>query len=109
MVVSIQAVGVRPGSLMQNTDQNCAEHAASLLPSAEKELAAYAAAVQELFGPQQARQSIDDWVEELELTNWPTEAGIPDWRRITIAAAIRLADRVNAPEFKPTAAFFGFL
>jgi|SRR5271165_404796 len=95
MVVSIQAVGVRPGSLMQNTNQNCAEHAASLLPSAEKELAAYAAAVQDLFGPHQARQSIEDWMEELEMTNGPTEAETPDWRSVTIVAAARLAARVN--------------
>ena len=80
---------------MQRTRQFCAELTAELLPCAEKELAAYAQAVQEVFGSEQARQSVQDWVEEIEGTDWPSGDAIPDWRLLSIAAAVRLARRVN--------------
>jgi len=41
------------------------------------------------------RQSIHDWVEEIEWMDWPSGDAIPDWRRLTIAAAAKLATRVN--------------
>ena len=63
--------------------------------SAETELAAYARAVQELFGPEQAQQAIEDWMEELESMDWRSQETVPDWRGLTIAAAVRLARRVN--------------
>lgn len=97
MFVAISAFGVRLKSFTQGTKQSCVELAAELLPDAEKELAAYARAVQELFGSEQARQSIEDWMAELDLIDWPSGDSAPDWRRLTITAAIRLAIRVNAP------------
>lgn len=66
-----------------------------LCPCAERELAAFARAVEELFGPEQARQSIEDWMEELESMDWRSQETVRDWRRLTIAAAARLAGRVN--------------
>ncbi|MGB8916585.1 MAG: hypothetical protein WCC89_06975 [Candidatus Sulfotelmatobacter sp.] len=80
---------------MQRTKQFCAELTAELLPSAEKELAAYALAVQEVFGCDESRQSIEDWMQEIEGMDWPSESAIPDWRLLSIAAAVRLARRVN--------------
>jgi hypothetical protein len=74
--------------VMQRTEQSCVELATELFPGAEKELTAYARAVQELFGSEQARQSIDDWVGELESMDLPAAGAIPDWRRVTIAAAL---------------------
>lgn len=82
---------------MQITEESCAELAAKLMPEAERELAAYARAVQELFGSEQVGQSIEDWMAELELTDWECGAAIPDWSRITIAAAKRLAMRFPRP------------
>jgi hypothetical protein len=38
---------------------------------AERELSAFIAAVTELFGPEQARTSTEDWLEELELMDSP--------------------------------------
>ncbi len=67
----------------------------SLLPSAERELAAFAGAVTELFGADQARQAVDDWMEELKSMDWPSGERTPSWRHLTIAAAARLASRVN--------------
>jgi len=62
---------------------------------AERHLAAFARAVHELYGAEQARQSAEDWVEELELTDWPEGETAPDWRQITVAAAARLAGRID--------------
>ncbi|MGP0021596.1 MAG: hypothetical protein ACLPHP_23725 [Candidatus Sulfotelmatobacter sp.] len=80
---------------MQKTEQNCDELMGGLLPEAERELTAFALAVTQRFGAEQARCSIEDWMQELELMDWPTGEALPDWRRITIAAALRLAGRVN--------------
>jgi hypothetical protein len=80
---------------MPDTKPTCVELTSGLLPGAEKELAAYARAVQELFGSVEARQSIEDWREELQWMDWPSGERIPDWRRVTIAAAKRLASRVQ--------------
>jgi len=66
-----------------------------LLLEAERELTAFALAVTQRFGAERARQSVEDWMEELESMNWPAEEACPVWRRVTIAAALRLAGRVN--------------
>jgi hypothetical protein len=58
---------------------------------AEKELPAFISAVDEFFGAEQARQSALDWIEELELMDWPSGGSIPDWRRATLGASARLA------------------
>ena len=80
---------------MQRTEQSCVELTAELLPGAERELNAFARAVTQLFGFEQAEQSMEDWMEELEWMDWPAGEASPDWRRITIAAALRLAGRIN--------------
>jgi len=59
----------------------------------ERELSAFARAVEGLFGPEQAQQSIEDWMEELESRDWRSQDMVRDWRRLTIAAATRLARR----------------
>jgi hypothetical protein len=64
-----------------------------LLASAERELSAFIAAVNELFDAELARQAADNWMEELEQTDWPSDAPVIDWRRVTIAAASRLGGR----------------
>ena len=74
--------------------EDCIQFSAGLLPMAQRHLAAFAQAVNGLYGPEQARQSAEDWLEELELMDWP-EGKAPDWRRITVAAAARLADRID--------------
>ncbi len=66
----------------------------TLMNLAECELAAFIGVVGELYGPEQAALSADDWLEELELVDI---AAIPDraWRPVTIAAAVRLASRLT--------------
>ena len=66
---------------------------ARLLASAERELSAFLAAVNALFDAELARRAADNWMEELERTDWPSDAPVIDWRRVTIAAAARLGGR----------------
>jgi hypothetical protein len=41
------------------------------MSTAEHELSAFIAAVTELFGPEQARLSANDWLDELKLIDGP--------------------------------------
>ena len=60
---------------------------------AERELSAFVRAVTELFGPEQARVSTEDWLDELELKDMLPRATSRDWRAVTVAASARLANR----------------
>ena len=61
---------------------------------AKRELSAFFTAVTELYGPEQAEASAEDWLRELMAAD-----GLPtstrEWRTLTIAAAARLANRVT--------------
>ena len=72
---------------------------ANLILLAERELAAFARAVRELFGSEQARVSTAEWIDELESMNWPARPGVSDFRRITTAASARLTHRQLSPCF----------
>ena len=90
---------------VSGTDQegeSMAQHPAS----AERELSAFVTAVHQLFGPEQTRYAADNWMEELEQTDWIGEAQGTDWRAVTIAAAARLIGRdkkARANHMKPQA------
>jgi len=58
---------------------------------AERELSAFMLAVTELFGPEQARLSAEDWLDESEQMDSPQRATSRDWRAVTVAASVRLA------------------
>ncbi len=60
---------------------------------AERELSAFIRAVTELFGPEQAKLSTEDWLDESELMDSPPRATSRDWRVVTVAASARLANR----------------
>ena len=62
---------------------------------AERELLAFIVAVAELFGADQARMSGDDWLDELGLLDVTPRSTHRDWRAITIAASVRLTNRLN--------------
>jgi hypothetical protein len=74
---------------------DCVEFSARLLPRAERELGAFAQAVNKLFGFAHVGRSIEDWVEEVESIDWATGGAIPDWSRVTMATAARPASRVE--------------
>ena len=69
---------------------------AKLMTMAERELGAFISAVTELFGSEQARLAVEDWLDELVLMEPLPGLTSRDWRSITIAASARLANRVNA-------------
>ena len=72
---------------------------------AERELASFIGAVKEVFGPEQAVLSAEDWLEEAELPDSPPKSDIRNWRAVTVAASARLASRVTATsKFSATAA-----
>jgi hypothetical protein len=81
--------------LIDGSTDDCVGFSDRLLPRAEKELGAFAQAINKLFGSPHVGQSIEDWVEEFESIDWPAGAAIPDWRQVTIVAAARLASRLE--------------
>jgi hypothetical protein len=62
---------------------------------AEHELFAFMSAVNELFGPEQARLSATDWLDESELIDGPPRSTPREWRSVTVAAVARLANRLK--------------
>jgi hypothetical protein len=62
---------------------------------AERELSAFVGAVGELFGPELAKVSAEDWLDESELMDSPPRSESRDWRAVTVAASARLANRLN--------------
>ena len=76
----------------QNSTSGCLE----LTTLAERELSAFFRAVTELFGPQQAELSAEDWLDELvKIDGLP--ASIREWRAITAKVAAMLANRLHSP------------
>ena len=67
------------------------DHHAELAFTAERELGAFLAAVRQGFSSEAASRAGDYWLEAFEAADQPTNQTHPDWRRITIAAASRLA------------------
>ena len=68
-----------------------AERVNRLIVLAERELSAFFAAVNKDFGAEQASKSAIDWLEELEVMDWPTSEETPNWRQATLAASLRLS------------------
>ena len=62
---------------------------------AERELYSFIAAVIELYGPEQARLSEEDWFLESEMMDAPRSPANLQWRDVTIAASVRLAGRLS--------------
>ena len=63
---------------------------------AERELSSFIAAVKASYGPEQAKVSAEDWLEESERMDSPSRSEARNWRAVTIAAAARLANRVHS-------------
>lgn len=68
---------------------------------AERELSSFIAAVTELYGPEEARLSANDWLDESELMDCPPRSELRNWHAITIAASARLASRVGVLTHRP--------
>lgn len=62
--------------------------------TAERELAAFYTAVLSRYGPEEARMAACDWIEEAKTMDWTVNGAVPNWCRVSIAAANLLASRV---------------
>lgn len=67
---------------------------------AERELSAFINAVTQLLGPELARASAEDWLEESVLLDGPPFSTRRGWRSVTVAASARLASRMNAARYR---------
>jgi hypothetical protein len=74
------------------------EHLAcsALMVTAEREFVAFTRAVTELFGPQEARLSAEDWLNEVASRDCLPGPTTREWRLVTVAALARLAIRMAA-------------
>ena len=66
-----------------------------LMSMAERELGAFMSAVTDSYGAEQAEAAAADWIDEFELMDGLPGATTGKWRLVTIAAAARLARRLN--------------
>lgn len=64
---------------------------ADLFRTAEKEMAAFVHAVDQLFGAESSRRAAEFWIEQLEDLHLAGYPAIPSLRHVTIAAAHRFA------------------
>ena len=71
-------------------------HGVRLMNIAQRELGAFMSAVSEVYGFEEAMLAAGDWLNVFEATDELPGFAISDWRRITIAAAERLANRLSA-------------
>jgi len=62
---------------------------------AEHELSSFIKAVTRLYGPEQAKRSAEDWLDEAELIDSPPRSEPRNWRSVTVAASARLASQMN--------------
>lgn len=91
----------RPSKLASQANQEPVFSVASdsadrniVIAVAQRELGAFIGAVTEMFGPEEARLSTDDWFDEFDSAENLSGIEAREWRRISIAAAVRLARRV---------------
>jgi len=81
---------------MDKEESFCNSTCEDQINMAERELSAFIRAVTELFGPERARLSTEDWLDESERMDSPPRATSRDWRAVTVAASARLARSSNA-------------
>jgi hypothetical protein len=78
---------------MDKKESFCNSTCEEQIRMAERELSAFIRAVTELFGPEQARLSTEDWLDESDVMDSLPRTSSRDWRAVTIAASARLANR----------------
>jgi hypothetical protein len=69
---------------------------------AECELSAFIRAVTQLFGPEEAKLSVEHWLDESELVESPPRSTSRDWRAVSVAASARLAKRLTVAQHQRT-------
>ncbi len=89
---------------MNQEESFCNSTLEDQLHMAERELSAFIRAVTELFGPEQAKISTEDWLDESELMDRLLRSTSRDWRAVTVAASARMANRLTATQHHRTLA-----
>jgi hypothetical protein len=85
---------------MNSQEEFCNSNYAAEMDVAERELSAFMDAVTQLFGPEEAKLSAKDWLDESELMDSPPSATSRNWRAITIAASARLVNRLAVAQHR---------
>jgi hypothetical protein len=85
---------------MNSEEQFCNSTYADQMHIAERELSAFIRAVTQLFGPEEAKLSAEDWLDESELMDSPPRSTSRNWRAVTIAASARLANRLAVAQHR---------
>jgi hypothetical protein len=67
----------------------------NLTTMAERQFAAFTKAATDLFGPEHAKSSAEDWLTEAALMERLPGPSSPEWRFVTVAALARLAIRMS--------------
>jgi len=80
---------------MHSREQFCDSTCAVQMYMAEGELSSFMRAVTQLFGSEEAKLAVEDWLDESESMDNPP-LSTSRWRAITIAASARLASRLAA-------------
>lgn len=62
----------------------------------DEELSAFTRAVEDGFGPEQARESEREWLDEADSMDAPPLSTVRNWRAVSIAAAYRLTADARA-------------
>jgi hypothetical protein len=68
----------------------------------ERELSAFISAVTQLFGPEEAKLSVEDWLDEAKLADGPPRSTSRDWRAVSVAASASLAKRLTIAQHQRT-------
>ena len=72
---------------------------------AERELSSFVASVSKMYGPEQAKLSVEDWLNESELIDSPPRSASRNWHAVTISATARLASRIGAGDTSSAAQY----
>ena len=80
----------------RSSNSSCAEE----MHIPERELFAFICAVEQLFGPEQAKLSMEDWLAEFERIDAPPDSS-RHWRAVSIAAATKLKDVASSARISP--------
>ena len=67
---------------------------------AERELFSFIGAVTQLYGPEEAKLSAEDWLEESESIDSIPRSTSRNWRAVTIAASATLANRLAVTQHR---------
>lgn len=74
-----------------------------LMTTAKRELVVFKSAVTQLFGPEQARLSAEDWLDELVSVDIRPGSASRELQLITVAALARLVVRLTVTLHRPNA------